>query len=163
MTPATMAAAAPTRSEPRLVVNRFWAISTTSSSSLFRHHDHAGIDAVWITTDGSVAAHRVDVPNKVSDDQARIVVRNRIVAVPRTRVVEAATLPVPACDVEVAEADDWHRAGCSVDVRKGAVRRQIGVQDSAITRWEAVLPSRIGGSGRIVRVEHRPVVVAVLP
>src|SRR5438445_9268150 len=162
MTPATMAAAAPTRSEPRLVVNRFWAISTTSSSSLFRHHDHAGIDAVWITTDGSVAAHRVDVADEVSDDQAGVVVRDRVVSVALAGVVEAPTLAIPTSDVEVAEANDWHRAGCSFDVRKGAVRREIGVQDSAITRWEAVLPSRIGGAGRIVRGEHWPVVVGGL-
>src|SRR6266545_3846344 len=116
MIPARTAAAAPTRSEPRLVVNMFWAISTTSYSSLIGHHDHAGIEAAWITRFGSVSADCVDVPNEVPDDQARVAVRNRIVPIALTGVVEAITLSSPTRDVEVPKADDGHRAGCPIDV-----------------------------------------------
>src|SRR5437667_12212341 len=123
MTPATRAAAAPMRSEPLRVVNRFWAISTTSSSSLFRHHEHAGVDAVRVASHRSVAAHRVDVPDEVSDDQACVVAWNRIVTVSLTGVVEAPALSVPTCGIEMTATDDGHRTGTPVDMREGAARR----------------------------------------
>src|SRR5438034_1784293 len=162
MTPATRAAAAPMRSEPLRVVNRFWAISTTSNSSLFRHHEHAGIDAAWIARQSSVSAHRVDVPDEVSDDQACVVAWNRIVTVSLTGVVEAPALSVPTCDIEMTKTDDGHRTGCPVDMREGAVRRQVGVQDSWIANGKAILPSRVSGCRRVVIDEHRPVVMAFL-
>src|SRR2546425_331095 len=96
-------------SDPRRVEKRFWAISTTSYSSLLGHHDDAGIDAVWITGLRSVSADLVDIPDEVSDDQARVVVRNRIVTITLAWVVEAATLSSPTGDVEMAEAGHGHR------------------------------------------------------
>src|SRR4051812_32819584 len=42
---ASTAAAPPMKNDPRLVVNRFWAISTTGTPPLFRHDCHAGVEA----------------------------------------------------------------------------------------------------------------------
>src|SRR6266550_6623414 len=108
MIPARTAAAAPTRSEPRLVVKRFWAISTTSFSSLLSHHDHAGIDAVWITRCGSVSAELVEVEDEVADDEARVAVGNGVIALALARRSEAAPAAGVACDVEVAEPGHRH-------------------------------------------------------
>src|SRR5712691_8544725 len=115
MIPARTAAAVPTRSEPRLVVNRFWAISTTSFSSLLSHHDHAGIEAAWITRRCSVSAKLVQVEDEVPHDEAGVVVRYRIVAFALAGVVEAHALPGPAGDVEMSESCDGYGTGSPVD------------------------------------------------
>src|SRR5438552_17612578 len=79
MIPARTAAAAPTSSDPRLVVNMFLAISTTSNSSLFRHHDHAGVDAVWVTRLAVVPAELAEVEDEVPNDETRVVIRRSII------------------------------------------------------------------------------------
>src|SRR6266540_2853618 len=70
MMPASTAAPPPTSIEPRLVEKRFWAISTTSSSSLFGHHDDAGVDAAWITRFGPISADLVEIEDEVPHDEA---------------------------------------------------------------------------------------------
>src|SRR5881397_4054797 len=102
MIPANTAAAAPTRSEPRLVVNRFWAISTTYGSSLLREYGDTGVEA---SDDTGLRARRVragsDVRDEVSGEVARRDVRNRAWA----GVVIAVSVSAPASDVEDAKAD----------------------------------------------------------
>src|SRR5213080_1775895 len=119
MMPARTAAAAPTSSEPRLVVKRFWAISTTSNSSLFRHHDDARIDAVWITRLAVVPAELAEVEDEMPDDQACVVVRRSIVrmwavVVRRrawvARIVEATAVAGVTGDIKVSESCDRHGA-----------------------------------------------------
>src|SRR5439155_3947976 len=132
MIPARTAAAAPTRREPRLVVNIFWAISTTSFSSLLSHHDHAGIEAAWITRHCSVSAKLVQVEDEVPHDEAGVVVRYRIVAVALAGVGEAAARSGPAGDVEMSESCDGYGPGGSVHVRERAVGGQVRIQNPAI-------------------------------
>src|SRR6266487_1434445 len=163
--PASTAAAAPTTSEPRLVVKRFWAISTTSNSSLFGHHDHAGTDAGWVTGFGSVSADLVEVKDEVADNEAGIVTRCSIVRMRAgvagrragiAGIVEATTVPGVTRDVEVAETAYRYGARCSVDLRERAVRSQIRIQDPRNIRTKSIRSI----SGRIGRVELEPVVVA---
>src|SRR2546422_1299938 len=149
-------------SEPRRVENRFWAISTTSNSSLFGHHDHAGKEAAWITRSGPVSTDRVDESDEVADDESRIAVRHGIVRVKPwvvrrgsrlAWVFEAAPIPCVPRYIEMSKAGHRDGSGRTVDVREGAVRRDVGVQDSGIPTRKAVVHS--------VGHEHVPVVVPV--
>src|ERR1041385_7889515 len=50
----------------------------------------------------------VDVLDEMADDRARVAVRHRVVAVPLTGVVEAASLTGPAGQVKGCEVDHRH-------------------------------------------------------
>ena len=125
-------------------------------------------DAVRVARLRARPAQRVDVSDEVTDDESRVVIRDRIIAIALTWVVEAAALSKPPGDVEVSETDHGNRARGSVDVRERSVRRQERVQDPPVADREPVLaannaPRRIDCAGRDVPIlKHRPVVVAVL-
>src|SRR5882724_358151 len=95
---------APMRSEPRLVVNRFWAISTTSSSS-FREYGYAWVEVgsggrTCLGAACSCAGRAVD--DEVAGQVAFRHIRNRI----RTRIIVAVPVSAPTAYVEDPEADD---------------------------------------------------------
>ena len=93
----------------------------------------------------------------MAHDQARVVIRHRVVAVALAGVVEAPALPGPAGDVEMSESSDGYGTGSPVDVGKRAVRGQVRIQNPAVSHGEPVGPILVG----VGCVELRPVVVAV--
>src|SRR6266508_1178743 len=108
MIPASTAAAAPMRNEPRLVEKRFWAISTTRASSLLGHDWDAVAEARGVARDRAPSAVQpVDVLDEVSGD--RPFVRDRVVGMigNARRCTRRTVVP---CDVEGSEVGDRDRA-----------------------------------------------------
>src|SRR5436189_5836615 len=100
-TPATPA----TASVPSRVDRTFLMVCMTSSSS--RHERDAASERAEVARRTAAArAHVPDVLDEVADDVARVVARNRVVALALARVREPAARRGPACDVELGEGGD---------------------------------------------------------
>src|SRR6266566_5286478 len=159
MSPARTAAAAPTSSDPLLVVNRFWAISTTSSSFLLREYGYTWVEA----SDGARFRSRCvgagcemhdEIAGKVSGGH----VRNRTGA----RIIVAAPVSAPASNVKDTEADD--RENHVPRTSERSKRDHEDVDDPSVVRREwgvrivgPVVVTRLTGTGTLIRTTEDPI------